>query len=41
VLHAKLKSGCHEVAAELGWDRLTAQMEAHYMKIRANSGGGL
>jgi glycosyltransferase involved in cell wall biosynthesis len=33
VLYAKLKAGCNEVAAELGWDRLTEQMEAQYTKV--------
>jgi glycosyltransferase involved in cell wall biosynthesis len=33
VLFAKLKAGCNEVAAELGWNRLSGQMESHYIKI--------
>ena len=41
VLYAKLKAGCSEVAAELGWDRLTEQMEAHYTKILGRSQGDL
>jgi len=41
VLYAKLKAGCREVAAELGWDRLTEQMEGHYTKVLARSRGNL
>lgn len=39
VLYAKLKAGCKEVAAELGWDRLTEQMEGHYTKVLTRSHG--
>jgi glycosyltransferase involved in cell wall biosynthesis len=41
ILYAKLKAGCSEVAAELGWDRLTEQMEAHYTKTLMRSHGDL
>ena len=41
VLYSKLKSGCKEVAAELGWDRLSGQMEDHYTKILRRSHGDL
>ena len=41
VLYAELKAGCKEVAAELGWDRLTEQMEGHYTKVLTRSGGDL
>jgi glycosyltransferase involved in cell wall biosynthesis len=40
-LYAKLKAGCSEVAAELGWDRLTEQMEAHYTRALTRSQGDL
>jgi glycosyltransferase involved in cell wall biosynthesis len=40
-LYAKLKAGCSEVAAELGWDRLTEQMEAHYTRALTRSQGEL
>lgn len=32
-LYAKLKAGSVEVAAQLGWDRLTAQMEGYYAQV--------
>jgi glycosyltransferase involved in cell wall biosynthesis len=38
VLYAKLKAGCKQVAAELGWDRLTEQMEGHYTKVLSSHG---
>jgi glycosyltransferase involved in cell wall biosynthesis len=41
VLYAKLKAGCNEVAAELGWDRLTEQMEAQYIKVLGRLHGDL
>ena len=41
VLYAKLKAGCREVAAELGWDRLTEQMEGHYTWVLKHSHGHL
>jgi len=40
VLYARLKTGCNEVAAELGWDRLSGQMENHYTKILGARHGG-
>jgi glycosyltransferase involved in cell wall biosynthesis len=40
-LYAKLKAGCNEVAAELGWDRLTEQMEGHYTRVLSRSHGDL
>lgn len=40
-LYAKLKAGCNEVAAELGWDRLTEQMEGNYTKVLGHSRGDL
>jgi glycosyltransferase involved in cell wall biosynthesis len=41
VLYAKLKSGCAEVTAELGWDRLSGLMESYYTKALGNSHGDL
>ncbi len=41
VLHAQLKAGCKEVAAELDWDRLTEQMEGHYTEVLTRSRGDL
>jgi glycosyltransferase involved in cell wall biosynthesis len=41
VLYARLKTGCIEVAAELGWDRLSGQMESHYTKILGARHGSL
>jgi glycosyltransferase involved in cell wall biosynthesis len=41
VLYAKLKAGCREVAAELSWDRLTEQMEGHYVRVLKHSHGHL
>ena len=41
LLYAKLKAGCREVAAELGWDRLTEQMEGHYARVLKHSHGHL
>ena len=41
VLYTKMKAGCNEVAAELGWDRLTEQMESHYTKALGRSHGDL
>ena len=38
-LYAKLKSGCNEVAAQLGWDRLTEQMEGYYAQVLASTNG--
>ena len=40
-LYAKLKTGCGVVAAELGWDRLTEQMEGHYAQVLKRSRGDL
>jgi glycosyltransferase involved in cell wall biosynthesis len=40
-LYAKLKAGCSEVAAELGWDRLTEQMEGHYTRVLKRLQGDL
>jgi glycosyltransferase involved in cell wall biosynthesis len=40
-LYAKLKAGCGGVAAELGWDRLTEQMEGHYAQVLKRSHGAL
>jgi glycosyltransferase involved in cell wall biosynthesis len=38
-LYARFKEGCRRVAAELSWDRLTEQMEAHYTDVLAASHG--
>jgi glycosyltransferase involved in cell wall biosynthesis len=40
-LCAKLKAGCREVAAELGWDRLTAQMEGYYEEVLSGANGNV
>jgi len=40
-LYAKLKAGCNDVVAELSWDHLTEQMEAHYTKVLGRSHGDL
>jgi len=32
-LYSQFKTGCREVAAQLSWDRLTQQMEGHYIDI--------
>jgi glycosyltransferase involved in cell wall biosynthesis len=40
-LYAKLKAGCSEVAAELGWDRLTAQMEGYYEEVLSGANGNV
>jgi len=41
LLQAELKAGCKEVAGELGWDRLTEQMEGHYTRVLTRSHGDL
>jgi glycosyltransferase involved in cell wall biosynthesis len=38
-LYAKLKAGCSEVAAELGWERLTEQMEGYYKEVLSGANG--
>jgi glycosyltransferase involved in cell wall biosynthesis len=38
-LYAKLKKGCSELAAQLGWDRLTEQMEKYYTRVLADTNG--
>ena len=40
-LYAKLKAGCKEVAAQLGWDRLTEQMESYYAQVLADTNGNM
>jgi len=40
-LYAKLKEGCGEVAAQLGWDRLTEQMEGYYAQVLAGMNGNM
>jgi glycosyltransferase involved in cell wall biosynthesis len=40
-LYAKLKAGCSEVAAELGWDRLTEQMEGYYEEVLSGANGNV
>jgi glycosyltransferase involved in cell wall biosynthesis len=39
ILYAKFKDGCREVAAQLGWDRLTEQMEGYYFEVLAQRNG--
>jgi glycosyltransferase involved in cell wall biosynthesis len=36
-LYARFVAGCHVVAEELSWDRLTQQMEGHYVEVLAES----
>jgi hypothetical protein len=36
-----LKAGCAEVTAQLGWDRLTEQMEGYYAQVLAGTNGNL
>jgi glycosyltransferase involved in cell wall biosynthesis len=36
-LYARLQQGCHEVAHQLGWDHLAAQMETYYAHALAAS----
>jgi glycosyltransferase involved in cell wall biosynthesis len=38
-LYGKLKAGCAEVTAQLGWDRLTEQMEGYYTQVLAGMNG--
>jgi glycosyltransferase involved in cell wall biosynthesis len=40
-LYGRLKAGCSEVAAELGWDRLTAQMEGYYEEVLSGANGNV
>ncbi|HXN18617.1 MAG TPA: glycosyltransferase [Candidatus Binatus sp.] len=40
-LYRKLKAGCAEVTAQLGWDRLTEQMEGYYAQVLAGTNGNL
>jgi len=40
-LYAKLKAGCSKVAAELGWDRLTEQMEDYYKAVLSGANGNV
>jgi glycosyltransferase involved in cell wall biosynthesis len=37
-LYARFKAGCHEVADQLSWDHLAAQMETHYSQAIATNG---
>jgi glycosyltransferase involved in cell wall biosynthesis len=38
-LYARLKEGCRQVAVQLSWNRLTEQMESHYVNTMAMSNG--
>jgi glycosyltransferase involved in cell wall biosynthesis len=38
-LYEKLRAGCPGVAAQLGWDRLTEQMEGYYARALESSNG--
>jgi glycosyltransferase involved in cell wall biosynthesis len=38
-LYQKLQAGCPGVAAELGWDRLTEQMEGYYARALESKNG--
>ena len=38
-LYQKLQAGCPGVAAQLGWDRLTEQMEGYYARVLESSNG--
>jgi glycosyltransferase involved in cell wall biosynthesis len=38
-LYAQLKEGCHRVADQLSWDRLTEQMEGYYAAALAKTNG--
>jgi glycosyltransferase involved in cell wall biosynthesis len=38
-LYQKLQAGCQGVAAQLGWDRLTEQMEGYYARALESSNG--
>ena len=38
-LYGRLKEGCHKVAEQLSWSRLTEQMESHYVNAMATSNG--
>ncbi len=38
-LHRKLREGCPGVAAQLGWDRLTEQMENYYVRALESRNG--
>jgi glycosyltransferase involved in cell wall biosynthesis len=40
-LYGKLKAGCAEVRAQLGWDRLTEQMEGYYAQVLASTNGNI
>lgn len=39
ILYGKLKEGCREVATQLGWDRLTEQMEGYYSQVLVYTNG--
>lgn len=38
-LYVRFKEGCRQVAGQLSWNRLTEQMESHYVKAMATSNG--
>ncbi len=38
-LRTRLRAGCAEVAGALGWDKLAAEMEAHYLQALAETVG--
>lgn len=40
MLYARLREGCYKVAGELSWDRLTEQMEGHYVRVLAKCCAG-
>jgi glycosyltransferase involved in cell wall biosynthesis len=39
VMYQKFQQGCHAVAAELGWDRLSEQMEGYYARAMGSKNG--
>lgn len=36
-LYSRMKTGCREVAAQLGWSQIAAEMESHYRRVLADS----
>jgi glycosyltransferase involved in cell wall biosynthesis len=40
-LYGKSKAGCAEVTAQLGWDRLTEQMEGYYAQVLGGTNGNV
>lgn len=39
ILYARFKASCTRLAGQLGWDRLTEQMEGYYAKVVAEANG--